>query len=365
MLRFDYQHKYKRNHCLTSILLAFVAITFPFASGCSHPGHQANTGTSAVSVITVDSSAESASPDTASAVSCGTDEQASAATPSDNSITPAVWKVQADNGNIVYMMGTIHVGDDAVNHMPDYFERAYVASDAIAVEADIDAASTDTAQLTELAGKLYYTDGTTIKEHLSTETYNGIVALLKQKNVYQEYLDRCKPAVWISLLSMLSAAEAGLDNTKGVDVTLLKRAKNDNKQVLEMESIAMQYDILFGFSDRLCDLLLHEYTSPDALQKSVEGVRELYEHWKNGTIDDSMLLDDTFTDINEADTAYYEEYKQKMLTNRNIGMKDAVEQYLADGSKVFVMAGALHFVGDDGIVRLLQKDGYQVTRYNG
>jgi uncharacterized protein YbaP (TraB family) len=58
------------------------------------------------------------------------------------------------------------------------------------------------------------------------------------------------------------------------------------------------------------------------------------------------------------------EYYKGMIGDRNEGMIEKVEGYLADENKdtYFVVAGYLHMLGDDGIITKLQEKGYTITR---
>ena len=49
-----------------------------------------------------------------------------------------------------------------------------------------------------------------------------------------------------------------------------------------------------------------------------------------------------------------------MLDDRNIGMKDKLEEYFNNGYDVFYMVGAAHLLGDKGIAKLVEQDGYTV-----
>jgi uncharacterized protein YbaP (TraB family) len=58
------------------------------------------------------------------------------------------------------------------------------------------------------------------------------------------------------------------------------------------------------------------------------------------------------------------EYYQAILKDRNVAMLEKIEGYLEDKSKetYFVVVGAAHMVGEDGIVTRLKEKGYTVTR---
>jgi hypothetical protein len=61
------------------------------------------------------------------------------------------------------------------------------------------------------------------------------------------------------------------------------------------------------------------------------------------------------------DPVLVETFTEEMLDRRNVGMVESMQDRLADG-RAFVAVGALHLPGENGILRLLERRGYQVTR---
>ena len=55
------------------------------------------------------------------------------------------------------------------------------------------------------------------------------------------------------------------------------------------------------------------------------------------------------------------EYNNELLTARNTKMAMAAQQFLDGGKRVFFVVGAAHMIGDDGIVSLLEYNGYSIT----
>ena len=283
--------------------------------------------------------------------------------PSDSSVlAPAVWKVENSAGNYIYMMGTIHMGDDSVYNLPDYVNNAYDYSESLAVEADITSYLEDTSKAAALVSTMTYTDGTTIKDHISEETYNKAVERLESFGLYNAAYDKMMPFVWTSLLGNTIIGNTGLDIYKGVDVVFLKKAQQDQKPVNEIESVEMQFEIFNSYSDELNDLLIAQILDPNYGTYMVNVTKELYNRWKNGTIDSDLLISSNFVNNTTENYPLYQEYLEKLVYDRNKSMTKAVEQFVDSGSKVFFMVGVLHFVGDQGVVKLLQNDGYTVTR---
>lgn len=58
------------------------------------------------------------------------------------------------------------------------------------------------------------------------------------------------------------------------------------------------------------------------------------------------------------------EYYKGLVSDRNVNMVKHVKEYLNSDKKAtyLVVVGALHMLGDDGIVTQLQKDGFNVVK---
>lgn len=278
-------------------------------------------------------------------------------------ITPAVWKVTDENGNYIYMMGSIHAADDAVNNMPEYFENAFKNCTALAVEADVTDVMSDISQAVGIVQKMMYTDGTTIKDHISADTYQKAVKLLTDNNMYTTLYDYYMPFMWTSLIDNVIISKSGLDVNSGVDSVLTKRAKQENKKVLEVESIDFQIDLFTEFSDETQELILKSYTADGAVEEQVNALNELYDKWKKGTITEKDVNDDMDeSDLTDKEKQLIDEYNKKMLDDRNVNMADKAEEYMQSDDTVMFVVGAAHFQGEKGILKLMENKGCTVTQ---
>lgn len=291
------------------------------------------------------------------------EQQSSENSAENEKITPAVWKVTDENGNYIYMMGSIHAADDAINNMPDYFENAFKECTALAVEADVTNVTSDISQAVDMAQKMMYTDGTTIKDHISADTYQKAVQLLTDNNMYTSLYDYYMPFAWTSLIDNIIINESGLDANNGVDTVLIKRAKKENKKVLEVESVDFQLNLFAGFSDETQELMLKAYTEDGVMEEQVKAINELYDKWKKGTITAEDVIDDADeSSMTDEEKALIDEYNKKMLDDRNINMADKAEEYMQGSDTVMFVVGAAHFQGEKGILQLMKDKGCTVTQ---
>lgn len=279
------------------------------------------------------------------------------------SATPLLYKVTDDRGNVAWLFGSIHAGAEYFYPLPEYVTSAYEGADALAVEFDVKAFENDMTAQMAVAGKMFYADGTTIKDHIPEETYNEAVKILQENGMYMSYMDIYHVAMWTDTIDGFTEEKAGVNYDLGIDMHLLDKAYQDNKKILDIESADFQFDMLLGFSDELQTILLEEaiasYYAPDEYRTQLE---ELMAVWATGNETQFWTyLDQEETFESPEEEALYKEYTKAMETDRNIGMADFVEDALTSGEEVFVCVGAAHVVGEDAMVELLRDRGYTVT----
>jgi len=280
-------------------------------------------------------------------------------------ITPLFYKVTGKNGQTMYLLGTIHVGDDRTQALPAEIIQIFTAADALAVEADIAAfeslIKTDEQLQNQLAESYYYTDGTDITQTIDSNLYELAKALLTISGANSSSADYMKPAVWENLINnFLLEQSYVLSSDEGVDNLLLSWAKTYRKTIYEIESAVDQVLMPTKFSPELQTLLLEQIVSTPLAQYRQE-MLELYELWCKG--DEKALIqavkDDT-SGLTPEEKQLYEEYTKAMSTDRNAHMVTVAKQYLESGKTVFYAVGLAHVLAEDGLVNGLKAAGYTV-----
>ncbi|NUU73916.1 TraB/GumN family protein, partial [Paenibacillus xylanilyticus] len=232
-----------------------------------------------------------------------------------------MWEVES-NGNTVYLVGSMHIADDSFYPLPEEFEEAFAESDFLGVEVDVSKGA-DEAQQRLVLDLGTYKDGTTLKDHVSSETYTKLGDVLKKNGLEPNALDAFKPWVVESTLASLKAATAGYEASAGVDLYFIQKAIERKLPVIELESYESQLGMFNDFSKELQEETLSATLDNfDVLDSSVDQMAEM---WKTGN--DEQLLD--FTN-NFSDN---EEYNKAMLIDRNIGMVDKIDGYLKSDKK--------------------------------
>ncbi len=271
--------------------------------------------------------------------------------------TGFLWKVE-NNGNTVYLLGSIHVANDKMYPLRPEIEAAYEASQYLGVEVDL--TKMDQTQIQKfLLEKGTYKDGTTLKDHVSADTYTKVVDLLKANGLAVNAFDTFKPWVVTQSISGLQVQASGLQADIGIDMYFTQKSNTLKKPIIELETAELQLNMFDQFSDGLQEKLLND--TLDALKQTdnkaaTDSFKALTDMWTQG--------DDEFLTAMTQAVAQEPEYYKALVSDRNTNMVKHVKEYLNSDKKstYFVVVGALHMLGDDGIVTQLQKEGFNVVK---
>lgn len=280
--------------------------------------------------------------------------------------SPALWKVtDPETGNELYMMGTIHIVSVDTFPLPDYIMDVYNNCDGVAVEYDTNSLTSDMDLYKEYLLEMAYTDGTTIKNHVSEETYTKISAKLAELTGMESMIsafDAYKPGMWLSLMESYSLMNFRNIDANGVDSSFISLAEKDGKEVVNIETLDIQTGAITGLSDELADYMLSETADElEDMSEFAQTFADMYNHWAEGNID-ALMDDEEEEDIPSDLEDDYADYMDTMLYNRNEGMASRAEEFLKNGDNYFFMVGGLHFAGDRGVDDLLADKGYIVEQ---
>jgi len=285
----------------------------------------------------------------------------------EKTIHPLLYRVTDAKGHQIWLFGSIHVGILTMTELPPYVMNAYKNASALAVEVDILEAQKDEPIMTDALSRLLYTDGSTIRDHISEELYQEAVAIFRLHQIYNSALDRYMPAFWSNLIDSFLTENDQISSNYGVDLTLLQKAKADYKTIISIESLVSQYQMMGDWSAELQESLLFSsvinYKNPVAATYQLE---QMLYAWCTG---DATLLRDLCSndieDLEGIDKQIYEEYTKTMMTDRDAKMTAFARDCLAEGKEVFICVGAAHVIGENGIVVRLIAEGYTVEAIQG
>lgn len=263
-----------------------------------------------------------------------------------------LWAVKG-NRNTVYLLGSVHVLKAVDSELPTEALRAYASARALVMEINLNDVSAD-----KLLGSMLDLEtlptGMTLAGALGPDAYNKFAAHAKPVGLDPEFLSHCQPWFAVQMLNQLEMAKLGFDPNAGVDLQLAKRAQADHKNIIGLETIEEQVEILARLSlDQQRQYVLYSLADVDNTASVLDA---MISAWRTGDI--KVLEQSLGQGLEEFPDLY-----SKLTTDRNRKWLPTIVGLLNDDRDYLVVVGALHLVGRDGIVELLQRRGYEVVQH--
>lgn len=279
-----------------------------------------------------------------------------------DTVSPLLYRVTDDDGDVIWLFGSIHVGREDYYPLPDYVLDAYENADSLAVEADVVAFEKDVGLQIKALTPLVYRDGTTIEDHIPEELYESAVEILEEYGMYNSTLDMYCPFFWSSMIDSLMMEEIGARGDLGIDKYLLDTAYEENKDVIEIESVEIQYKMMADFDEDVQLMILESSVEGyESFDESAAQLEEMMDIWASGNEKEfAEYLSDEGEEMTDEEKEVYARYEQIMITDRNLAMASFAEDALKNGEEVFICVGSAHVVGEGAMAELLSERGYKV-----
>ena len=271
-----------------------------------------------------------------------------------------MWKVTHE-GNTLYLLGSIHVGIPEMYPMHKDVRDAMQGADALYVEANLQ--SGDQEAMAYFNQTMVYTEGTTVKDHISKETYERVQKASEKLGLPAQAFDAYKPWVITNNLSLLTLVESpqelGQASALGVDMYYIGRSMFAGMPIEELEGVKFQADLLSGvpLEDQVKELneVLDAVLANADNSKEAKEFEELQLLWAKGDLEG---FSKSFEETGETES----ESSQRLFGERDKNMaKKLVELLEADGKATyFVVVGAGHLVIEDMVIDQLKDKGYKV-----
>lgn len=255
---------------------------------------------------------------------------------------PLFWSIEKD-GKTSYALGTIHMGVDPEERLPQIVWDRLEAAPTFAMETDL---------MDPALAKILECIGCSLRRDLGEEHWKKLEEVLG-KDVAAR-IDPMKPMVAATMMSM-----RGLPSTTQMDTLLLARAQTRGKQIVYLEPAKHQAAMLEKWmnikalksmlddvegSERQTQQMLEAYVSGDEAQMLALTESEKEKSLKSG-----------YTE------AEYTESMEDMLYRRNASWIAPIEKLHAEGGG-FIAVGALHLVGPRSVLEMLEQKGYEIQR---
>lgn len=268
---------------------------------------------------------------------------------------PSAWLALSPSGQQVYLVGSVHLGTASFYPLAPALERAFRSADVLAVELDI--TQLEPAPVAALMQRLgFFAPGQAgLNEGLSPALAAKLQDFCTLYAVCPPAAERQRMRPWLLSLQITNhlMAQSAYQPALGVDRYFL--ARRGDKKLVELESLERQMGIFAGLSQVAQQHLLDSTLMEP--QASMEYLDDMVQAWRRG--DDAVLSELVLEPVRlgAGGASLY----QSLFVVRNQAMAERIAQLAKVHDTTFVVVGAGHLLGNDGLPSLLRTQGFSVN----
>ncbi|MDA7429295.1 TraB/GumN family protein [Primorskyibacter aestuariivivens] len=273
------------------------------------------------------------------------------------------WLAEKD-GQIIRVIGTMHLGDPRMDALTEQLAPHIETADLLFLEITRDEEKRMERMMASDPGLLLLTD-TTLPEALDEETWALIADAARARGLPPFMAAKMQPwylSVMLSIPACMMETLASDDNP-GLDDRLITVAEDAGTPMRSLERIE---DVISIFTEEpfekqvsfLVASLMPERVSDDMMATTTESYFDEAnaESWAL-----ARVLADRYMDMETSELdAAFADFEQSLLIDRNLSWMAHIER--ATETNIVIAVGALHLMGESGVLNQLEKRGYTLTR---
>jgi len=282
-------------------------------------------------------------PSLAVAQTAASDESESQALQADQAI---FWSIEKDGNKAGYLLGTIHSEDPRVLDFSEEFLQKLKSNTMFAMEMVPDL--TTLARLTEY---MHYPPGQTLEAVIGQKRYDALIVALSVYGVPAEFVSRMKP--WAAMMTLSTPPPV---TGFFMDLSLSLRASGNGLKVVGLETLEQQLSFL---EDMPMSMQLHLL---DQAIAEAGHVKEEHDQMVAAYLQNNLqqLLTLSEEELQTVGPEVRDYFFESGIVKRNHRMLESLLSHLGTQT-VFIAVGALHLTGDEGLLRLLRKNGFELA----
>jgi uncharacterized protein YbaP (TraB family) len=257
-----------------------------------------------------------------------------------------LWQItNENNSDTSHLFGTMHMIESQFYIFPDQLRMLAKNSDAIVMELP------GLPSPYEMLKYVMLKDDT-LWNYFGAGQEDSLMAWIDEFTDYERSMvknvfSKMKPFALIQL----TTASQFKGKVESYEMDFTEIANSDSIKIIGLETVADQMKIFDDMSiEEQVEMLMVTVRDPDADKDLMESMQSIYY---------SQEIDELYELIHEDDGTIAEKEKA-FLTDRNKNWIGILKNILPS-SKLFIAVGAGHLGGPEGIIRLLQKEGYTLT----
>jgi hypothetical protein len=263
-----------------------------------------------------------------------------------------LWQVVYEAKPVAHIFGTMHSSDPDVMALPPQVVQAFRAAPTLSVEVILD----ETA-MQRISAAMRLPKGQRLQDFVPPDVFNRAAAAAEPLGWQPIHLSRLKPWAVAMLISFAPEDARRKNASPPLDLWLMEVARARNKPVYALETLGEQVSIFDAMptQDQVEHLRAVAMPAPER-RRVLAAMKDAYLRRDIEYILRMMREDET-----PKERVLREKIDKRLLDDRNRRMVERMLPRFDDGG-AFIAIGAAHLPGENGVLALLERRGYSVTR---
>lgn len=276
-----------------------------------------------------------------------------------------IWDATRDDKAIT-LVGTMHIYDPRLEPIFDMVADDVRAADVVLLEATPDDQRALEAMLVEDPGMFLITDGPTLPDLLEEDTWALLSSAASERGIPGFMAAQMQPWYLSLMLAIPPCAMMDLAmGIEGLDGMISDLAAENDVPMQALESFTTLFEMFqTGTMEEQVDMLRLSLVSPDTQQQMFVAMLDSYfsndvgRLWEMSRI---AVADTTGLDP-ETGAAVFSEMENMLLIQRNRDWMPVIADTMEENDTIVAAFGAAHLIGNDGVLQLLENDGWELVR---
>ncbi len=271
------------------------------------------------------------------------------------------WRIdgtdKTGNPSVVYIQGTMHVGNDSLYPIADGVMDAWNSSNRFVAELTVDDIRNLQMEGQEMVmASREKAAGRNLFDGLTETQAEFLRSILPEEETVQ--ISEFEPWVLSQLLALGLYSGTGFTADKAIDLYFMMLSYQQGHTLEALDTLDDQKELLvYGTYDQQLIRLQNTIDTILDTDKINRYIVDLTKSYVDGDVDTfTTIMQESYEDdIKYAD--FYKDYYKTMLDVRNEKWAKTIADYLAEGGTTFVFAGSAHFIGDNSVFSYMRKQG--------
>ncbi len=262
-----------------------------------------------------------------------------------------LWEIQGTS-NQIRLLGSIHFLRPQDFPLPEAITNALMDADVVIMELDLTTLNPITVQ-TVMLDKAIDPNGRSLEDLLDSRSYRKAQRLAAAVDIDLSTMRQYEPWYAALQITQLRLMQLGFDGSFGVETQILMQAIQHGKDLGGLETLEAQLDSMDSLPmDAQREFLMVTLEEAAAAGEMLD---EIIDAWKSG--DTAELEDNLLRDLSANSQLY-----DQLIVQRNRNWTKSIVSFTEDSRNYLIVVGALHLVGDDSVLKMLNDAGFSTRQ---